>query len=169
MSSSPTPSDAVASTALPGSLYRRVFQYAAWFAATCLLFFVPLSRFVRYALTNDNASHAILVPAICVWILYLERKHIFADLDADIRLASLFFVPGCLAAAGCFLAHLKEVNQLSVCMLALILFWIAGFAFRFGRTALSRARFPLAFLLLTIPIPDFLLDRTIYFLQKGTT
>jgi exosortase len=46
--------------------------------------------------------------------------------------------------------------------------WIAGFAFFFGRTAFSQARFPLAFLLLAIPIPDFFLDKAIYLLQKGS-
>jgi exosortase len=49
------------------------------------------------------------------------------------------------------------------------LLWVAGFAFFFGRASLLRARFPLTFLLFTIPIPDFLLDKTIYLLQKGTT
>jgi exosortase len=34
---------------------------------------------------------------------------------------------------------------------------------------LRAARFPLTFLLFTIPFPDFLLDKVIYFLQKGTT
>jgi exosortase len=168
--SSPTQSQATASrTAPPSSLSRRVFQGAGWFAVTCLLFFAPLSRFVRYALSNDNASHAILIPAICIWILFLERERIFAAVDSDARSASLFFVPGCLATVGCFFAHLSEVNQLSLCIFALILLWIAGFAFSFGRTALHRAKFAFTFLLLTIPIPDFLLARTIYFLQKGTT
>src|SRR5262249_16741384 len=66
-------------------------------------------------------------------------------------------------------SRLSELNQLSLCVFALILLWIAGFAFFFGRFALRRAIFPLTFLLLTIPIPDFLLEKTIYFLQKGTT
>jgi exosortase len=154
-----------------GPLSRRIIFSAAWFSASCLLFFAPLSRFVSYALSNDNASHAILIPAIFLWILYLERGRIFATLGSDRQSALLFFIPGCLASAAYFFyaSRLSELNRLSVCIFALILFWIAGFAFFFGRTALQRASFPLAFLFLTIPIPDFLLDKTIYFLQKGTT
>jgi len=60
------------------------------------------------------------------------------------------------------------LNQLSVYVLGLILLWVAGFAFVFGRPALQSAKFPLVFLLLTIPIPDFLLDKAIYLLQKGS-
>jgi len=60
------------------------------------------------------------------------------------------------------------LNQLSVYILALILIWMAGFVFLFGRQTLGNARFPFAFLLLTIPIPDFILDQLIYVLQKGS-
>ena len=172
MSSSTQP-QAASKAARPGSFSRSVCLGLAWFAATCLLFFAPLTRFVRYALSNDNASHAILIPVICLWILYLERERIFkATAPAlDLRCALLFFVPGCLVAAAYFLygSRISELNQLSSVVLALILFWIAGFAFFFGYDSLRRASFPLTFLLLTIPIPDFLLDKTIYFLQKGTT
>jgi exosortase len=169
--SSPTQSQTAAKVALPSSVSRRVLLCAAWFTVTCLVFFAPLSRFVRYALSHDNASLAIAIPAICIWILYLDRERIFTTLGSDIRSASLFFVPGCLAAAVYLFygAQFTELNQLSLCMFALTLFWIAGFAFSFGRDTLRRASFPLTLLLLTVPIPDFLLDRAIYFLQKGTT
>jgi exosortase len=171
--SAPTQPQAAPKALEPGSLTRSVLLCFAWFAATCLLFFAPLARFVRYALSNDNASHAILIPAICIWVLYLERERVFAAAtpSLDFRAASFFFVPGCLVAAAYFFygSRLSELNQLSLCVFALILFWIAGFAAFFGYTTVRRAGFPLAFLLLTIPIPDFLLDKTIYFLQKGTT
>ena len=170
--SAPTQPQAAAAKAAPlGSLSRRCLLCAAWFVATGLLFLAPLSRFVSYALSNDNASHAILIPAIFIWILFLERRRIFVALGSDLRSALLFFIPGCLASAVLFFSssRLSELNQLSLSILALILLWISGFAFLFGRIALERARFPLSFLLLTIPIPDFLLDKTIYFLQKGTT
>jgi|KBSMisStandDraft_5_1062788.scaffolds.fasta_scaffold12330_4 exosortase len=171
MSAPTQPQVTAANAALLGSPSRRIVFFAAWVVATGLLFFAPLSRFVGYALSNDNASHAILIPAIFIWILYLERGRIFTTLGSDLHSALFFFIPGCLVSVGYFFfaSRLSELNRLSVCIFALILLWVAGFAFIFGRKALQNARFPLAFLLLTIPIPDFLLDKTIYFLQKGTT
>jgi len=162
------------STPLPatglGSLGRRYWLLFAWFALTCLTFFIPASRFVHYALSNDNASHAILIPAICAWLLFLERDHIFASLGSDLHAAFGFFLAGALVAAVAFFSasRLSELNQLSLYVFSLILLWISGFAFFFGRKTLRRAYFPLAFLLFTIPIPDFALERTIYFLQKGS-
>jgi exosortase len=173
MSSSSIPPQVAADAGptLLGPLARRVFLCAAWFLLTCLLFFSPVSRVVHYALRNDDASHAILIPAICIWLLYLERGTIFAVLGSDGRAATVFFVAGLIVTACAFFSGLRisELNQFSLYVLALILLWIAGFAFFLGPTALRRARFPLTFLLLTVPIPDFLLDRSIYFLQKGTT
>lgn len=169
---SPTqPQTANATPVAAGPLSRRIFLCSAWCVSVCLVFYAPLARFVRYALSNDNASHAVLIPAICIWILYLERDRVFLSF-APARRAALFFLSAGSLAAAAYLYYsprLSELNQLSLCLFTLILLWIAGFAFFFGSLALRRALFPLTFLLLTIPIPDFLLDKTIYFLQKGTT
>lgn len=171
MSSPTQPQTATATPVAAGSLSRRIFFCCAWCLAISVLFYAPLARFVRYALSNDNASHAILIPAICVWILYLERERVFVAYEPARRVVLSFLAAGCLAAGAFFYysSRLSELNQLSLCIFALILLWIAGFAFFFGRSALRRALFPLTFLFLTIPIPDFLLEKTIYFLQKGTT
>ena len=153
-----------------GSLSLRVLFFAGWIVAACLLFLRPLIAFVNYSLSNDNASHLILIPVITAWLLYLERDRIFKLLASDGRAASLFLAAGTAFALLALFAgpHWSALNQLSVYVLGLICLWVAGFAFVFGRVALQNAKFPLAFLLLTIPIPDFLLDQAIYLLQKGS-
>jgi len=130
----------------------------------------PVLGFAAYALANDNASHLLLIPFISAWILFLERNKIFKILSSDLAVGFLFFVGGAAFALVAFSlgSAWTSLNRLSVYIFALVLLWIAGFAFFFGRTALNQARFPLAFLLLTIPIPDFLLDKAIYLLQKGS-
>jgi exosortase len=153
-----------------GSLSQRVLFFVGWIIATCLLCLRPLVVFVTYSLSNDNASHLVLIPVITAWLLYLERERIFKLLGSDPRSAFLFLATGAALALLALFAgpHWSALNQLSVYVLGLILLWVAGFAFLFGRPALQSARFPLVFLLLTIPIPDFLLDQAIYLLQKGS-
>lgn len=153
-----------------GSLSQRVLFYVGWIIVTGLIFLHPVTAFVTYSLANDNASHLVLIPLITAWLLYLERDRIFKLLASDRRSAWLFFATGSALALLAFFAgrHWSALNLLSVYVLGLILLWIAGFALFFGRPALQGARFPLSFLLLTIPIPDVLLDKSIYLLQKGS-
>ena len=98
--SAPTQPQAAPKALEPGSLTRSVLLCFAWFAATCLLFFAPLARFVRYALSNDNASHAILIPAICIWVLYLERERVFAAATPSVGF-SLGIVLFCAGVSRC--------------------------------------------------------------------
>lgn len=52
---------------------------------------------------------------------------------------------------------------------AAVLVWAGAFALFFGNRAFRAARFPLLFLLFTIPIPEPFLSKIIYFLQKGSS
>src|ERR1700747_1944813 len=134
-----------------GTLWQRVLFYVAWILATCLLFLRPLTAFITYSLSNDNASHLVLIPVISAWLLFLGRDRIFKLFGSDVRAAALFLTT---ATPSAILAYFlgrqwSALNQLSVYVLGLILLWVAGFAFFFGRPALYRAKFPLVFLTLT--------------------
>jgi len=154
-----------------GSLSRRILLYLGWMTASCLFFLHPLTAFVSYSLSNENASHLLFIPVISAYVVFLERDRIFKALGSDVPVAFLLLAAAAAVALAAFSmgARLSALNQLSLYVFALLLVWAAGFAFFFGRQSLRRARFPLLFLLLTIPIPDFILDRVIYFLQKGST
>src|SRR5580765_6948372 len=157
-----TPQSSIDSGGSPslGPLSRRILLYLGWIFASCLLFLHPLTAFVSYSLSNENASHLILIPVICAWIVFLERHRIFKALGSDVPVASMLLAAAAILAFVAFSmgSRSSTVNRLSVYVFALILVWVAGFAFLFGRQTLRSARFPLVFLLLTIPIPNFILD-----------
>jgi exosortase len=170
-SNTPLPSiDSSRSSSL-GSFSRRTLLYMGWIFASCLLLLHPLMAFVSYSLSDENASHLVVIPLIAAWIVFLERDRIFKVPGSDSAWASVLLAAGAAVALVAFSIGVRwsALNQLSVYIFALILLWAAGFAFFFGRQTLKRARFPFFFLLLTIPIPDFILDKVIYFLQKGST
>ena len=58
---------------------------------------------------------------------------------------------------------------LSGATLAIVLLWLGGFLLCYGVTAWRRASFSLLFLLLMVPLPPALLERSIYLLQQGST
>ena len=149
----------------------RWLLYGLWLATSIAFFWQQLSELVRLTIENDNASHVVLIPFLSAWVLFQERKQIFplASYDFPSALGPFFLATSLGAWAFWSAADWSLVHRLTVYTLALVLVWIAGFALLFGRGALNSRRFAFLFLFLTVPLPEFLLNRVIFFLQKGST
>lgn len=149
---------------------KRFGQLALWLICACALFWKPLQELVHYSLQNDNASHTILIPFLAAFVLYLERAQVFSKTSQnDWKLCLVFvFFSATFAFAGLFaFINVTPIDALALKIAALVFLWIAGVALVFGRSALRNGRFAFLFLFLTIPLPNFLLNRFIYILQKG--
>ncbi len=149
---------------------KRWLLFSGWIVLSSLLFKNPVFALVHLSLSQDDASYLVLIPFISATLLYLEHSRIFLHLARDKILAAIFLSFAACAALAAHLAgsHSSLGLQLSGWILSLVLVWVAGFALFFGKTALKAARFHLLFLLLMIPLPNFLLDRIIYLLQEGS-
>jgi exosortase len=93
---------------------------------------------------------------------------VFSKARADFLTGSGLLLPGAILGGAAHFYSRAPGDYLSVEILALIVLWIAGFALCYGTDALRAACFPLLFLMLMIPIPDFLIDNVIFFLQTGS-
>lgn len=148
----------------------RLLRFAAWIAVTAVVLHGPLLALIRFSLSNDDASHIVLIPFISAWVLYLERRRVFRTVSNGWLMGGVF-----AALAACVYAWLLasgpawlEPNRLSAYALVLVLLWVAGFAAVFGGAAVRAGRFSLLFLLLAVPWPLWLIDHVVYFLQKGS-
>lgn len=152
------------------SLKKRYFLFFGWLLLSSLVFLRTIIALVRMSLSQDDASYIVLVPFISAAVLYLERDKVFLQPSFDKKTSSVFLpFAGVLGIVSYFLAtHPSLGLQLSAWMLTLVTLWVAGFALFFGKAAVHAATFPLLFLLLTVPIPSFLLDRIILALQEGS-
>jgi exosortase len=144
--------------------------FGAWIAVSSILFVDPLIALVRLSFSNDNASYLLLIPFLAAWIFFIERKSIFLNPSYNAALGGVFlFLTACSAVSTRLLGSAWSPDfRLTGYVLALMLTWIAGFAFFFGRAAVKEGYFPLFFLVLTVPLPNLLLNRIIYFLQEGS-
>ena len=149
---------------------KRWLLFACWIVLSSLLFRAPLVALVRMSLSNDDASYLALIPFICAWLLFVESHKIFLDFSYDVLFGGSFlFLAGCIALASRFAGDTSSLGlQLSGYIMSLVLVWMAGFALLFGKTAVRAGYFPLLFLLLMIPLPNFLLDQVIRLLQAGS-
>jgi exosortase len=149
---------------------RRAFLMAGWLAATTALFWAPVRGVLAYASENDDASHIFIIPILAAGVLYLDRERVFRRVSFDELAGSVLVALGAAIAVVTWRGQIGAGTgeQLTLYTLALVILWIAGFALFVGRSALYEGRFALLFLFLTVPLPEFLLSRAIYWLQAGS-
>lgn len=134
-----------------------------------MLFWKPLKVLFCHALNNDDASHALAVPLIAAWLLFLDRGRFDRPAKLSIIPALGFAIPGgALAVLSLSRFDGKLGYALSGIILSLILLSFSGFILLFGRLSAVRLWFPFAFLGFSIPLPEVLLDRVVYLLQWGS-
>lgn len=148
----------------------RTSYFAGFFILSLIVFWVPLSTLVHFSFEYEHYSHIILVPLVSAYLMCRDRRTIFAHAESGVRAGTLLLGGG--AALYWFSqAHsilLSQNDQLSLTIFPIVLVWLGGFAFCYGTRAFRTAAFPLAFLFLAVPIPDFLLQNAILILQKGS-
>ncbi len=134
-----------------------------------LLFAKPLIALVRLSLNNENASHIILIPFLTAGLLFIERRTVFNNLSFKAGGAIFLFLAVIIAITVRLAGDIVTPDlRLTGSVLAVILLWTAGFAFSFGMAAVKSAYFSFLFLFLTVPVPNFLLERIISLLQTGS-
>lgn len=135
-----------------------------------LALWAPWTALVSLSSHDDRYSHILFMPLIGLAVLYLERKRIFNGL----RFSPVESLPFFVAAIAAYLffrgaSSSTEPNDvLWVAVVCLITSWMAGFVLCYGARCFRAATFPLLLLLLMIPVPGVLLDKTVLLLQKGS-
>src|SRR5215831_16268669 len=126
------------------------FLFSGWVVLSLLLFLGPVLALVRLALSQDDNSHLVIIPLISAILLYSERDRLPQQPPSEKILTGAFFLLATSIALGLHYGAGSTIVglQLSGWILALILVWIAGFTFFFGKAALRAASFPFLFLLL---------------------
>jgi exosortase len=152
------------------TLAKRHWVFAGFVFASGVVFWKTWAALIAYSLQNESASHILLIPAITLFLLFSERRHIFPQSGGPGIAPGLAMV---LAAVGLFWFATRLSNggnnRLSLEALALVFLWIGGFVSSYGVKALRAAIFPLLFLLLMVPWPGAILDPVIRWLQEGST
>jgi exosortase len=153
----------------PSQLFRRHLGFLFFFCASVLVFWMPLRRLISFSLTYDYGSYIIFIVPVSAYLVYQKRREIFSKVQAGLLVGSV------LLLAGAILWWLAEKhspslegNYFSLLILAIVIIWMAGFIFCYGSGAFSAASFPLLFLFLLVPIPEFLIDKIIFLLQAGS-
>src|SRR5882762_2449238 len=151
------------------SIARRWLLFGVWIVASSLLFGRPLIALIHLSLSNDDASHLILIPFLTAGLVFIERRTIFKHPSFSAGGGIFLFLSVIIALSVRLAGDMVTPDlRLTGHVLAVLLLWIAGFAFSFGKAAVKSAYFPFLFLFLAVPLPNFLLERIIALLQAGS-
>ena len=150
---------------------RRHLAFAVLSVIAMCIFYKSLAALVVYSLGHESASHIFLIPVITLYLLYTERKRIFQFADLSLISGGVVILIG---IGFYWLANPQwesaEGNDgLVATTLSFVVIWIGAFALCYGSRVARAAAFPLLFLLLMVPLPEAVLDKTIYLLQLGST
>src|SRR2546427_10856634 len=122
---------------------------------------------IRFSFQQEHYSHIILVPLVSASLFFLERKRIFSHVETCWRagLGSLFTGALLYWFGQRHFISSSENDRLAISIFSVVVIWVGGFVLCYGVRALRAGLFPMLFLFLMVPIPDFFLNRVIYWLQ----
>jgi exosortase len=145
--------------------------FVIFWVLSLAVFLEPLGKLARLSLQDDRYSHILLIPILVASLVYLQRKTIFADphyrFSKGVSLLAFGAVLFWLGQTR--LSLLPPIDYLSIVVLAILLVWMGAGLSCYGVRSFRAASFPLLFLLLAIPMPTLAVEKTVLFLQRGST
>lgn len=150
-------------TAIPG----RVYRFLLFLVASVVAVHSELTGLVNLSLKDDRYTYVAVMPLVAIGLVLLKWKPIVASSRYSFTLGIPLMATGIVialepAAGGSY------AQNFSAGICGIVVVWVAGFVLFFGPKAAWIARFPLALLFLTIPVPATVLDYVTTGLQNSS-
>jgi exosortase len=146
----------------------QVLAFGFLCAVSILFWWHSLVITLGLALANEAYTHFLLILPLSAALIYLDSKASRVDPQPSPRigaaLLALALLIGCYARWG--MSATPGDVRLSLGMFAVVAWWIASVLLCFGARTFRLFLFPLCFLFLLVPIPEFALRWIVEFLQQ---
>ena len=152
---------------------RLNLMFVALVAVSVAVAWKTVSALVAYSFSHEDSSHVVVIPFITAYLLWSERDIIFRGSSH-----SSSKVPGYVLIALGLVAYFAArfgisgepgSNGFSLEVLALVAVWSGIFVSVYGANAGHAAMFSLLLLIMMVPLPEAILSRVVYALEKGST
>ena len=147
----------------------RAALFVAYTAALLLGGADIVRALVDFSSRDSSASHLVVIPLIALGLLLQDRAKVFASVHSAWVPGGAVIVAGLAGAVLALQGRPGPMSGLWLGVASLATMWCGGFLAIFGRGAFAAARFPLAFLYFTAPIPAPVLDGAVEVLKTGST
>jgi len=147
-----------------------LIRFSVLVAVSLAIGWSSLISSLALALRDDQYTHILLILPVSVTLIFLEWKSSESSAESRASPGLILLVAAVVATlfARLQIFPLQRDEQLSLNMLALVLWWLGAFIVSFGARAFRRALFPLCFLFWIVPIPESVLYPIIRLLQAGS-
>ncbi len=147
---------------------NQVLAFACLCAVSILFWWHPLIMTATLALANDAYTHILLILPLSAALIYMDSKTLRIDLQPSPRIGMVVLALALLidGYARWRMGAAPDDVRLSLSMFALVTWWIGGVLLCFGTRTLQLFLFPICFLFLVVPIPEFALRWIVEFLQQ---
>lgn len=144
--------------------------FLALVAVGVTLYRESVAELALLSLRSELHQHIPLIPLVSGYFLFLHRGEIFPDRGWSPRAGLMVLAVGALVwgTEGFFSGWLDRNDRLSAMMTGLLFWTIGSFVLAYGVQALRTGLFPMLFLAFIVPVPGFVLDPCVTFLQAAS-
>ncbi len=139
--------------------------------ASILWFHEPLTLVLASSLQDEHSehySHIVLIPLLCLYLLYLRRATIFTRVEWSPFLGSILMVIGGAVSLSAKEPISETLDSASPSILSFVMMCWGAFLFCYGIHAFRTASFGLGLMVFMVPFPSVLLEVIVAFLQHGS-
>lgn len=148
--------------------YLIYFLFGLFSLVAILLGFSPIKTILSDPRTDLYYTHIPIIPFISAFLLFRKRRVLFGSSAPAI-------LPGSFLAIAALLLHLiirfkfpDSEYSISMAVLSVIFFWTGTYIALFGLKSFRQALFPVAFLLLAVPIPVAIMDKIVLLIASAS-
>ena len=144
-------------------------RFALLCAVSLAIGWRPLYSTFALALRSDEYTHLLLIVPISASLIFAERAALRAGFEPAMGFgAGLLVIATLIGGCSRGVTGLPSDIQLSLGMLAIMIWWIGSFVLCFGSHLARLFLFPLCFLFWLVPIPTLALDKIVAVWQQGS-
>jgi exosortase len=151
------------------SIATRTLLFAAVVLLAAAWNLDVLRSLIGFSRADDSASHLLFIPFVSLALVLQARGEVFSSVSTNWRGGLGVILCGMgVAIVARAIPPAGAQEKLALLVGALLIVWVGAFLLLFGWRALSGARFAVAFLAFTIPIPPVLIDGATELLKRGS-
>lgn len=150
-----------------GKLAVRHGTFMVLVAGGVILYHRPLMELVALSSKSELYQHIPLIPLISLYFLVVHRREFIPGVrwSPAAGICGLMLALALYAMGGRVEPGLDRNDYLSMMMTGLVIWVLGSFVASYGIHGLKRFLFSMLFLAFLIPVPGFLLDPVVTFLQ----